>query len=121
MIYFTSGRVPSSAKLEAAMDAVIDQAIDAQRIVGCTVMVAQAGELMYQRAAGLADREQKKGMALDAIFRLASLTKPIVSLTAMRLIEQGYMTLDDDITRWLPNFRPCLEEGNLQPSWYDIS
>lgn len=111
MIYFTSGRVPSSAKLETAMNAVIDQAIDAQRIVGCTVMVAKAGELMYQRAAGLADREQKKSMALDAIFRLASLTKPIVSLTAMRLIEQGYMSLDDDITRWLPDFRPCLEEG----------
>ncbi len=43
--------------------------------------------------------------------RLASLTKPIVSLTAMRLIEQGDITLDDDITRWLPDFRPCLENG----------
>jgi len=111
MLYFTSGLVKSSAKLEAAIDAAIDYAIDIQRVVGCTVMVAKAGELIYQRAAGLADREQKKSMTPDAIFRLASLTKPIVSLTAMHLIEQGDMRLDDDITRWLPDFRPCLEDG----------
>lgn len=111
MLYLTSGRVQYSAKHEAAIDAVIDDAIDTQRVVGCTVMVAHAGELIYQRAAGLADREQEKSMGLEAIFRLASLTKPIVSLAAMRLIEQGCMHLDDDITHWLPDFRPCLEDG----------
>ncbi|WP_394550101.1 serine hydrolase domain-containing protein [Pantoea sp. SGAir0183] len=111
MFYFTSGLSPAPAKFEAAMDAVIDHAINSQRVVGTTVMVAQAGKLIYQRAAGWADREQNKAMSVDAIYRLASLTKPIVSLTAMRLIEQGDITLDDDITRWLPDFRPCLENG----------
>ncbi|WP_162286163.1 serine hydrolase domain-containing protein [Pantoea stewartii] len=111
MFYFTSGLSPAPAKFEAAMDAVIDHAINSQRVVGTTVMVAQAGKLIYQRAAGWADREQNKAMSVDAIYRLASLTKPIVSLTAMRLIEQGDITLDDDITRWLPGFRPCLENG----------
>ncbi|WHS98556.1 MAG: Esterase EstB [Pantoea stewartii] len=111
MFYFTSGLSPAPAKFEAAMDAVIDHAINSQRVVGTTVMVAQAGKLIYQRAAGWADREQNKAMSVDAIYRLASLTKPLVSLTAMRLIEQGDITLDDDITRWLPDFRPCLENG----------
>ncbi|WP_054688443.1 serine hydrolase domain-containing protein [Pantoea stewartii] len=111
MFYFTSGLSLAPAKFEAAMDAVIDHAINSQRVVGTTVMVAQAGKLIYQRAAGWADREQNKAMSVDAIYRLASLTKPLVSLTAMRLIEQGDITLDDDITRWLPDFRPCLENG----------
>lgn len=111
MYHFTLGTPRPSAKLQSAMDAVIDRAIEDQRIVGTTVLVAKQGQLVYQRAAGWSDREQDKGMTLDAIYRFASLTKPMVSVTAMHLIEQGYMGLDDDITRWLPDFHPCLEDG----------
>ena len=75
------------------------------------VLVAQAGTLVYGRAAGLADREAGQPMRPRAIFRLASLTKPLVSAAALRLVEEGRIGLDDPVTRWLPDFRPALPDG----------
>lgn len=54
-------------------------------------------------------------MRLDTVFRLASLTKPIVSTAAMILIERGQLALDDLVTRWLPVFRPALPNGERPP------
>ena len=51
-------------------------------------------------------------MPEDAIFRLASFTKPIVAATALALIERGKLGLDDPVTRWLPDFRPKLPDGS---------
>jgi CubicO group peptidase (beta-lactamase class C family) len=51
-------------------------------------------------------------MRSDAIFRLASVTKPIVAATALALIERSKLGLDDAITRWLPDFRPKLSDGS---------
>jgi CubicO group peptidase (beta-lactamase class C family) len=98
-------------KLSARLDAVIDRAIGEKRLVGAVVLVAQHGEPVYRNAAGLADRERGTPMREDALFRLASLTKPIVSATAMRLVELGVIGLDDPVTRWLPDFQPRLENG----------
>ena len=57
------------------IDAVIDAALGG-RIVGCVILVRQSGREVYARAAGLADREADRPMREDAIFRLASVTKP---------------------------------------------
>ena len=95
----------------APLDAAIDRAIDQQRIVGTVVLAAQHGRLVYHRAAGLADREAGTPMTEDAIFLLASVTKPFVAAAALRLVEQGRMRLDDPVTRWLPGFRPRLADG----------
>lgn len=61
------------------VDEAIDRALSEKRIVGTVVQVALRGELIYSRAAGFADREQKRSMSENALFRLASVTKPIVS------------------------------------------
>ena len=50
-------------------------------------------------------------MREDAIFRLASVSKPIVSATALALVDKGVLSLDEPITRWLPSFGPCLPDG----------
>lgn len=100
------------APLHAAIDRAIDSAIAGQRIVGTVVLVAHEGKLVYHRAAGLADREAGMPMREDAIFLLASVTKPIVTVAAMRLVEQGRLRLDDPVTRWLPDFRPANRDGN---------
>ncbi|PWC18935.1 serine hydrolase domain-containing protein [Brenneria corticis] len=111
-MYYFNLDVPSRpVGLQTAVDDVIDHAIAEQRLVGAVVLIAQHGTLLYRRAAGLADREHGAAMIDTAIFRLASITKPMVSTAAMRLIEEGRLNLDDDITRWLPNFRPRLEDG----------
>ena len=97
--------------LADGVDAAIDTALADKRLVGTVILVARDGELVYQRAAGLADRENKVAIQKDTIFRLASITKPIVAITAMRLVEQGRIGLDDPITKWLPDFRPRLPDG----------
>jgi len=97
---------PLPADLEARLDAVIDRAVADQRIVGAVVLVAQDGQNAYCRAAGFADREAGRAMTTDTIFRMSSLTKPIVTAAALALIEAGAMGLDDPVTRWLPEFAP---------------
>lgn len=94
----------------SSIDAAIDGAIAEQRLVGAVVLVSHGGRLVHRRAAGLADREAGRPMHEDALFRLASVSKPIVSTAAMVLVNQGRISLDDPVTRWLPSFRPRLPE-----------
>ncbi|OWV75996.1 serine hydrolase [Rhizobium sp. R634] len=100
------------SSLGAAVDAAITNALDEKRLVGAVVVVARDGEIVHRRAAGLADREKGLAMREDTIFRLASITKPIVTIAAMRLVEEGRIGLDDTVTRWLPDFRPRLPDGS---------
>lgn len=94
------------------IDAVIDGALADERLVGAVVLVSHGGRLVHRRAAGLADREAARPMREDALFRLASVSKPIVSTAAMVLASQGRLGLDDAVTRWLPDFRPRLPDGS---------
>src|SRR5690349_8027894 len=97
--------------LEARLDAVIDQAIEEERIVGTVVIVAEEGRIVYRRAAGFADREEGVPVREDTVFRFASLTKPIVSVAALALMEQGPLRLDSPVTDWIPWFRPKHADG----------
>lgn len=99
------------SSLASAVDAAITSALDDKQLVGTVVLVARDGEIVHRRAAGLADRENDVAMREDTIFRLASITKPIVTIAAMRLVEQARIGLDDAVTRWLPDFRPRLPDG----------
>lgn len=98
-------------ELTERLNTVIDQAIDEQRIVGAVVLVSEHGELVYQRAAGFADREAQRPMTLDTIFRLSSVSKPLVTAAALKLIEEHKISLDDPVTKYLPNFKPKLADG----------
>ncbi|MBB2751794.1 UNVERIFIED_ORG: CubicO group peptidase (beta-lactamase class C family) [Rhizobium aethiopicum] len=100
------------SSLGAAIDAAITNALDEKRLVGTVVLVARDGDIIHRRAAGLADRENGLAMRENTIFRLASITKPIVTIAAMRLVEQARIGLDDAVTRWLPEFRPKLSDGS---------
>ena len=92
------------------LNAVIDAALDS-RIVGCVVLVRREGRLVYSRAAGFADREQDWPTKDDTIFRLASVTKPIVATTALRMLDLGLLTLDDTVASYLPYFTPRAPDG----------
>ncbi len=85
-----------------AMDAVIDAAVRDGHIVGATVLAAQGGAVIYRRSAGYADREAGRPMAEDELYRLASMTKAIVCVAALALVDRGLLHLDDTVTRWLP-------------------
>jgi CubicO group peptidase (beta-lactamase class C family) len=97
--------------LATRLDAVLDRAIVDKSVVGAVVLVDIDGKLVYHRAAGLADREADKPMREDTIFNFSSVTKPIVTAVAMKLVEQGRIGLDDPVTKWLPDFKPGLPDG----------
>ena len=98
--------------LQIRVDAAIEAALG-KRIVGCVVLVRCCGTLVYARAAGLADRESGREMALDAVFRLASVTKPIVAAAVLRLVDLGLIGLDEPVTAYLPEFRPRSPDGSV--------
>ena len=73
---------PLDADLGKRLDAVFDSALADRRIVGASVLVAEDGRLAYRRDDGLADRGAGRPVDGDTIFRLASLTKPMVTAAA---------------------------------------
>ncbi|XYH96306.1 serine hydrolase domain-containing protein [Sorangium sp. So ce1128] len=97
--------------LQRRLDAVVEAATAQGRIVGAVVVVARDGQVVYRRAAGFADREASRPAREDTVFRLASLTKPIVSAAALALVDAGALGLDDPVTKWLPSFAPRLADG----------
>ncbi|AOK29439.1 MULTISPECIES: serine hydrolase domain-containing protein [Burkholderia] len=99
------------ANLSVRIQDAVQQALDERRLVGAVVLVARHGELIHRHAAGWADRENAWAMPVDAVFRLASVSKPIVSAAALVLVARGRLDLDDSIERWLPEFRPRLADG----------
>lgn len=93
------------------IDAIVDGAIG-QKIVGANILIKLDGELVYNRQAGFLDREANRPIKPQTIFRLASVSKPMVSVAALAMIEAGKLRLDDPVTRYLPNFRPRLADGS---------
>ena len=93
------------------IDAAVQSALDEKRIVGAVIAVMQGGELAHIRAYGQSDREAGRAMRADDIFRLASITKPIVTAAAMRMIELGKLALDTPVTDILPDFKPKTPDG----------
>ena len=76
--------------------------IDARRIPGAAMLVARNGTVAYESALGVQDPESGVPMTLDSIFRIYSMTKPIVSVAAMMLVEEGRLLLSDPVSAYLP-------------------
>ena len=84
--------------------------IDDGRIAGAVGLLAVAGELQFLESFGAADRDAGRAMRDDAIFAIASMTKPITSFAVMMLHEAGHFALDDAVSMFLP------ELGGLEVS-----
>jgi CubicO group peptidase (beta-lactamase class C family) len=78
--------------------------VDDGRLPGWQVMVSRHGRVAHLSSYGLADVEAGRAVEADTIWRIYSMTKPITSVAAMMLVEQGLMELTDPISRWLPEF-----------------
>lgn len=99
--------------MEYRLNQLVDHALSAGRITGTVVLVYRDGKPIYRRAAGLADSERAKPVSFDTIFRLASVTKPIVAATALAMVERNLLGLDDTVADHLPWFRPGLRDGRI--------
>ena len=82
----------------------VTSAIDAGELPGAVVMVARDGKLVYSRSLGSQNKAAGTAMREDSIFRIYSMTKPIVSVAAMMLVEQGKLSLADPVSKFIPAF-----------------
>jgi|KBSMisStandDraft_5_1062788.scaffolds.fasta_scaffold02863_6 CubicO group peptidase (beta-lactamase class C family) len=78
--------------------------VDDGKLAGVTTLVARHGKVVYLDAYGVQDLTTKKPVASNTIFRIASMTKPIVGVAMMMLWEQGKWTLDDPVAKHIPEF-----------------
>ena len=85
--------------------ALLQEAVSTGEIPGAVVLIARNGKLVYQKAVGLQDKAGGVPMAPDAIFRIFSMTKPIVSVAAMMLVEEGKLGLHEPISKYLPEWK----------------
>jgi len=86
------------------MDEMLQAEIDAGHYAGISVMVARHGKLVKFRRYGYQSLEGRAPLREDAIFRIASMTKPIVAVAMMTLYEEGKWQLDDPVTKFIPEF-----------------
>src|SRR2546429_2867732 len=82
----------------------INEGVKSGEIPGAVVLIARNGKIVMFDAFGFRDREAKAPMTTDAIFRIASMTKPIVSVAAMILVEEGKLSLVDPVSKYIPAF-----------------
>ena len=93
----------SSTRLQA-MKSALQTEIDQGKFPGAIVMIARNGKLVFSETLGQLDKTTGKPLTKDAIFRIYSMTKPLASVAAMMLVEDGKVQLTDPISKFLPEF-----------------
>jgi CubicO group peptidase (beta-lactamase class C family) len=104
-----SGAVPAQASgfdptRLARISSVMRQAVTDGSMPGALTLIARGGQVVHFEAHGFRDREQQLPMTKDTLFRIFSMTKPITSVAAMMLYEEGRFDLEDRISEYLPEF-----------------
>lgn len=95
---------PPAALPRAPMDAVLAQSVGPDGYLGAVALVAERGAVVYRGAAGHADLQARQPLREDAIFRVYSMTKPVASVAALMLVEEGRLQLDAPVATYLPAF-----------------
>lgn len=93
----------SSARLERVRE-WLELQVSSERLAGASVLIGRRGGIACFEAAGLADQAAAKSFTRDTIVRIYSMTKPITTVAAMMLYEEGCFQLDDPVARYLPEF-----------------
>ena len=88
----------------AQIPAALQGVVEAGDLSGFVTLIWRKGEVAQVNTLGLRDLEAQAPMTRDTLFRIASMTKPVTSVAALMLMEEGKLRLDDPVTRWLPEF-----------------
>jgi CubicO group peptidase (beta-lactamase class C family) len=86
------------------LEAAIGEGIERRRFPGAVSLIARRGELAWFNVQGKLDPQSDHAMPGDAIFRIYSMTKPIVSVAIMMLVEEGKLLLSDPLEKYIPEF-----------------
>jgi CubicO group peptidase (beta-lactamase class C family) len=94
----------SSERLHRITD-LVQRHINAGTFSGAVTLVARNGRIAHLEAQGLMDIESRKPMQKDAIFRIMSMTKPVVGVSIMMMVEEGKVRLTDPVSKFIPEFK----------------
>ena len=97
--------VGMSAEGLARIDDIVQEYIDAGRIQGAVVGVTRRNKVVYMEAHGLLDDTTERPMWKDAMFHMASSTKPVLGVAAMMVIEEGLISPEDPVEEYIPEFK----------------
>src|SRR5262245_35858482 len=108
-----------------AIDSSLREAVERKDVPGVVALVTDRERVLYQGAFGVADVATGRPLTQDAMFRIASMTKPVTSVALMQLVEQGRIGLDDPASKYLPelaelkvfeSFDPATGAYKLRPA-----
>jgi CubicO group peptidase (beta-lactamase class C family) len=94
----------SSDRLKRVTE-LMQRLIDAKAFSGAVTLVARNGRIAHFEAQGLMDLESKRAMEKDAIFRIMSMTKPVVGVAVMMMVEEGKVRLTDPVSKFIPELK----------------
>ena len=105
-------------KISQAMQAEVEQ----KRLPGAVVMVARKGKLVYSQAFGKLNNGTDAPMQIDSVFRIYSMTKPLVSTALMMLVEDGKVQLTDTVSKYLRTFKsPMVSVATHDPLYNGVN
>ncbi len=88
----------------ANIETMVMEFVEARKYPGAVTLIAKNGHIIYESEVGWADSARTEPYRKDHLFRMASMTKPVVSVAAMQLIEQGKLNLSDPVSKYIPSF-----------------
>jgi CubicO group peptidase (beta-lactamase class C family) len=110
----TPEEVGLSSERLGRIASAIQKGVDDGRLAGGVSLVARHGKIAYFQAVGMADRDARRPMRTDSIFRICSMSKPLTSVAVMILYEEGRFALSDPVSDYLPEFKHMKV---LDPPW----
>jgi CubicO group peptidase (beta-lactamase class C family) len=84
---------------------MFERRIAANQLAGAVTIVGRRGKVAHHVAQGVMDRDSKQPMTTGSMFRIASMTKPVIGVAVMMLVEEGKLHLNDPVARYIPEFK----------------
>jgi len=103
-IGIVSARGMAAEQRLAGIGEAMQSMVDAHEIAGAVTLVVDRDGVLHEEGVGLADVSSSRPMTTDAMFWIASMTKPITGAAVMILVDEGRIALDDPVERHLPEF-----------------
>ncbi len=103
-----------AAKL-AEIKARMQKHVEAHEISGAVTLVGRRDQILHLEAVGQRDIEHQQPMQKDSLFRIASMTKPITALGIMALVDDGKLSVDDPVEKYLPEFKGQMLVASRSP------
>ena len=98
------GSLHAAPPVMEAVNKQMEGFVEAREIAGAVTLVADGKKILHLSATGLADVEKNRAMATDSVFWIASMTKPVTATAVMIMQDEGKLSVDDPVSKYLPEF-----------------